>query len=99
MITDPRFGRLQEGHSENPLLTTHLGRRVLGLQNGAMPLEYLGNESVASLGKHYAAYGTLKALMGVQPLSRSGQCMKYSCGRGNAWPLAYELRCLHTTRT
>ena len=59
MITDPRFGRLQEGYSENPLLTTHLGTAaVLGLQNGARPLEYLGNESVASLGKHYAAYGT-----------------------------------------
>jgi beta-glucosidase len=59
MITDPRFGRLQEGYSENPILTAHLGEAaVLGLQNGAAPLSYLDNTSVAALGKHYAAYGS-----------------------------------------
>ena len=58
MITDPRFGRLQEGYSENPLITTILGEAaVLGLQNSAPPLTYLDNTSVASLGKHYAGYG------------------------------------------
>ena len=58
MMTDPRFGRMQEGFSENPLLTTHMGvASVLGLQNGALPQTYLDNVSVASLGKHFAAYG------------------------------------------
>eukprot|EP00750_Incisomonas_marina_P008546 INCI15511.2.p1 GENE.INCI15511.2~~INCI15511.2.p1 ORF type:complete len:720 (+),score=138.36 INCI15511.2:139-2298(+) len=58
MMVDPRFGRLQEGFSENPLVTSHMGRAsVLGLQNGAKQDEYLGNVSVASLGKHYTAYG------------------------------------------
>lgn len=58
MMVDPRFGRLQEGFSENPLVTSHMGRAsVLGLQNGAKQDAYLGNASVASLGKHYAAYG------------------------------------------
>jgi len=57
--TDPRFGRLQEGYSENPFLTATLGMEaVLGLQhNVTTPSDYLDNVSVASLGKHYAAYG------------------------------------------
>ena len=29
MMTDPRFGRLQEGYSSNPLLTSHLARAAV----------------------------------------------------------------------
>ena len=47
MWSDPRFGRLQEGFSDNPLITTHMGTAsVIGLQHGAKQLEYLDNTSV-----------------------------------------------------
>lgn len=50
MVVDPRFGRLQENFSENPILTKVLAvASVLGLQNST--------SRVAALGKHLAAYG------------------------------------------
>lgn len=49
MVVDPRFGRLQENFSENPILTQKLAvASILGLQN---------NNTVAAVGKHLAAYG------------------------------------------
>ena len=66
MMTDPRFGRLQEGYSSNPLLTSHLAvAAVKGLQGCRQnataaqcgPQAYLNASGVAALGKHYAAYG------------------------------------------
>lgn len=66
MMDDARFGRLQEGYSENPLLTSWLGAAaVRGLQGCSVnasaaecgPNSYLPPNAVVSLGKHFAAYG------------------------------------------
>jgi len=68
MMTDPRFGRLQEGFSENPTLTAHMAyESTIGLQGGPsnnstsyLPQEQEGQNSsatVISLAKHFAAYG------------------------------------------
>lgn len=58
MITDPRFGRLQEGFSENPIITTRMAvASVRGLQGVPDKDGYLATDRVVSLGKHFAAYG------------------------------------------
>lgn len=59
MMTDPRFGRLQEGFGENPVIASHMGKAsVLALQGGpGNSSGYLPLQSVNSLGKHFAAYG------------------------------------------
>jgi len=62
LYSDGRFGRLQEGFSEDPLLTARLGvAAVLGLQgdSGSGPGTPLptGGTRVAALAKHYLAYG------------------------------------------
>jgi len=58
LFLDSRFGRQQEGFSQNPTLTYELGAAyTVGMQGGAMPGDYLGNLSTAALGKHFAAYG------------------------------------------
>jgi beta-glucosidase len=60
MYIDPRFGRLQEGFSEDPFLTSRLGvAAVKGLQgdNGSGPGTPLPAMHVAALAKHYLAYG------------------------------------------
>jgi len=59
MMTDPRFGRLQEGFGENPIIVSHMARAsVIALQGGVGGADqYLPNGSVVSLAKHYAAYG------------------------------------------
>lgn len=59
MMTDPRFGRLQEGFGENPMITSEMGRAsVEGLQGiNQGPTKYRLEGKVNSLGKHFAAYG------------------------------------------
>lgn len=58
MITDPRFGRMQEGFSENPIITTRMGvASVRGLQGEFDKDGYIAADRVVSLGKHFAAYG------------------------------------------
>ena len=59
MMTDPRFGRLQEGFGENPIMSSHMGRAsVLALQGGpGNATTYLPEGHVVSLGKHFGAYG------------------------------------------
>ena len=65
MMTDPRFGRLQEGFSENPTITAHMARAsTTGLQGGVstssdsyLPFNVSGRPVVASLAKHFAGYG------------------------------------------
>ena len=59
MITDARFGRMQEGFSENPVLSTRMGvASVRGLQGKQLGEEdYVQSDKVISLGKHFAAYG------------------------------------------
>jgi beta-glucosidase len=57
---DARFGRLQEGFSEDPLLTSRLGvAAVRGLQGdgGSGPGTPLPAGRVAALAKHFVAYG------------------------------------------
>jgi beta-glucosidase len=49
MVADPRFGRLEENYSENPILTTKLAvEAIRGLQQ---------HSKVAAVGKHFVAYG------------------------------------------
>ena len=59
MMTDPRFGRLQEGFGENPIIASHMGRAaVIALQGGpGNATTYLPESAVVSLGKHFGAYG------------------------------------------
>jgi beta-glucosidase len=60
MWTDSRFGRLQEGYSENPTLTAAYAKAmVVGLQGVQPPGEWasFAADKVVALGKHYAAYG------------------------------------------
>ena len=62
MFPDARYGRVQEGYSEDPWMTKTMGAAHLtGLQGGSMggPDTYLTNFSHALIGtvKHYAAYG------------------------------------------
>ena len=60
LYIDARFGRLQEGFSEDPLLTSRLGiAAVRGLQGdgGAGPATPLQPQRVAALAKHFLAYG------------------------------------------
>ena len=62
MFPDARYGRVQEGYSEDPCVTKVMGAAHLaGLQGGAMggPDTYLSNFTHALVGtvKHYAAYG------------------------------------------
>jgi hypothetical protein len=58
MMTDPRFGRLQEGFGENPTIASALGAAaVRGLQGHGSPETYLESGKVCSLAKHFAAYG------------------------------------------
>ena len=61
LALDPRFGRQQEGFSEDPYLTKTLGAaHLLGLQGGSLggPETYLDNFTHAMVAtvKHYAAY-------------------------------------------
>ena len=59
-----RFGRLQEGFSEDPFLTSKLGvAAVNGLQGdaGSGPGTSLPAGRVAALAKHFLAYGPSKA--------------------------------------
>ena len=60
MFPDPRFGRLQEGFSEDPYLSGKIGvaavRGLQGPQNDAD--DYLNNpEGVSCVVKHYLGYG------------------------------------------
>lgn len=62
MFPDQRYGRVQEGYSEDPHLTSVMGAAHLsGLQGGAMggPETYLSNftHALVATVKHYAAYG------------------------------------------
>ena len=56
-----RFGRLSEGFSEEPTLSSAYARAaVAGLQGDSHggPYSYLDDTHILSLAKHYAAYGS-----------------------------------------
>ena len=74
MIVDPRFGRIEENYSENPILTAHLAKAsILGLQQQSKKKggRYLNKNAVAALGKHYAAYGDAAGGLNGSPSSTS----------------------------
>jgi beta-glucosidase len=84
MMTDPRFGRLQEGYSSNPLLTSHLAvAAVLALQGcegnataaTCGPKAYLNASGVGALGKHYAAYGASEGGLNGGPAAISNRTL------------------------
>jgi beta-glucosidase len=56
--TDPRFGRVEEGFGEDPLLTSRMAAAsVRGLQGGKRWGETLDGDHIAAVAKHFAAYG------------------------------------------
>jgi len=60
MWADSRFGRLQEGYSENPTLTAAYGAATTTGLQGVQPAgvwDYFNKSKLVALGKHYAAYG------------------------------------------
>ena len=60
MWTDARFGRLQEGYSENPTLSAAYAiAQTQGLQGTQPPgtWDYFADDRVVALAKHYVAYG------------------------------------------
>ena len=57
---DSRFGRLQEGYSENPTLTAAYAAAAAKGFQGPQPAGTwapMADDKVVALGKHYAAYG------------------------------------------
>ena len=84
MMTDPRFGRLQEGYSSNPLLTSHLARAAVRALQGCAadanaaacgPKSYLNATGVGALGKHYAAYGASQGGLNGGPAAISNRTL------------------------
>lgn len=76
MWTDPRFGRLQEGFSENPVISSHLGvAYTVGLQGGNTDGAdaYLPSNGVVALAKHYAAYGAAAGGLNAAPADISNR--------------------------
>eukprot|EP00118_Oscarella_pearsei_P013700 m.111566 g.111566 ORF g.111566 m.111566 type:complete len:779 (+) comp37431_c1_seq6:574-2910(+) len=70
VFTDPRFGRIQEGFSEDPFLVSILGAEAAkGLQGGNTdgPESYIDLDHVVSLGKHFAAYGKTQGGLNASP--------------------------------
>ena len=84
MMTDPRFGRLQEGYSSNPLLTSHLAQAAVRALQGCAanataatcgPNAYLNASGVGALGKHYAAYGASEGGLNGGPAAISNRTL------------------------
>ena len=81
MFPDARYGRVQEGYSEDPWVTKVMGAAHLaGLQGGAMggPDTYLSNFTHALIGtvKHYAAYGMSSGGIDGSPADLSEQKLR-----------------------
>ena len=82
MMPDARFGRMQEGYGENPIVAAILGAAaVAGLQganNG--PESYSLPTKVCSLGKHFAACkprGAFELTTASPPLAHSSHSSFY----------------------
>ena len=81
MFPDARYGRVQEGYSEDPWMTKVMGAAHLsGLQGGALggPDTYLNNFTHALVGtvKHYAAYGMSSGGIDGSPADLSEQKLR-----------------------
>lgn len=79
MWIDSRFGRLQEGFTENPTLTAaYAVAAAEGLQ-GTQPAgkwEYFNDTKVVSLAKHYAAYGAAAGGLNGAPAELSERTLR-----------------------
>lgn len=79
MWVDARFGRLQEGFSENPTLSAaYAVASVAGLQ-GAQPAghwAYFDAPKLVALGKHYAAYGAAEGGLNGAPAELSERTLR-----------------------
>jgi beta-glucosidase len=81
LFPDARYGRVQEGFSEDPWLTKVMGAAHLrGLQGGAMggPETYLNNftHALVATVKHYAAYGMTAGGIDGSPADLSEQKLR-----------------------
>ena len=83
MWVDARFGRLQEGFSENPTLTAAYARAAaegfqgVGTQPRGGGWGYLdGGTQVIALAKHYAAYGAAEGGLNGQPAELSERTLR-----------------------
>eukprot|EP00040_Diaphanoeca_grandis_P038707 m.257128 g.257128 ORF g.257128 m.257128 type:complete len:798 (-) comp35003_c0_seq1:1727-4120(-) len=81
LFPDARFGRVQEGYSEDPHLTKVMGAAHLkGLQGGAMggPDTYLNNftHALVATVKHYASYGMTAGGIDGSPADLSEQKLR-----------------------
>mmetsp|Transcript_11812 Transcript_11812/g.35563 ORF Transcript_11812/g.35563 Transcript_11812/m.35563 type:complete len:714 (-) Transcript_11812:281-2422(-) len=80
MFPDPRYGRLQEGYSEDPKLTKLFGlAHLTGLQQSSGgPTTYLSNPDGALVAtvKHYAAYGLTSGGIDGSPADVSEQRLR-----------------------
>ena len=79
MWIDARFGRLQEGFSENPTLTAAFAvAAVTGLQ-GTQPAgrwAYFNESKTVALGKHYVAYGAAEGGLNGAPAELSERTLR-----------------------
>eukprot|EP01120_Amphizonella_sp_Union-15-10_P015340 TRINITY_DN7880_c0_g1_i1.p1 TRINITY_DN7880_c0_g1~~TRINITY_DN7880_c0_g1_i1.p1 ORF type:complete len:755 (+),score=122.52 TRINITY_DN7880_c0_g1_i1:78-2342(+) len=78
LMTDPRFGRFHEGFSEDPVLVQAYAPEVVaGLQGklGGKPSDYLDINYIASLAKHFAAYGKTQGGLNASPADISLQTL------------------------
>jgi len=79
MWVDSRFGRLQEGYSENPTLTTAYAiAQVRGLQGEQPPGVWapFNASKMVALGKHYAAYGAALGGLNGAPAEMSERTLR-----------------------
>lgn len=79
MWVDSRFGRLQEGYSENPTLTTAYAiAQVRGLQGDQPPGVWVpfNASKMVALGKHYAAYGAALGGLNGAPAEMSERTLR-----------------------
>lgn len=79
MWVDARFGRLQEGFSENPTLSAaYAVASVAGLQGAQPPghWAYFDASKLVALGKHYAAYGAAEGGLNGAPAELSERTLR-----------------------
>ena len=76
---DSRFGRLQEGFSENPTLTAAYAAAAAHGFQGAQPAGKwapMALDKVVALGKHYAAYGAAEGGLNGAPAELSERTLR-----------------------
>ena len=92
MWVDARFGRMQEGYSENPTLTAAFGAAMVRGLQGPQPVGrwgYLDASKVVALAKHYVAYGAALGGLNGAPAELSERTLRewYLAPMAVTWPL------------